>query len=495
MALGIDGLRIGCWTSPSGPSGCTVVLPPPHTLGAIAVRGSAPGTREAVALGPTGKVSVCHAVVLSGGSAFGLSTADGVVNWLEEHGIGYPTRAAVVPIVGAAIVLDQGVANRDARPDSAAGRNACEAASDEDPPEGGVGAGTGCTVAKVGGLDHAWRGGQGIAMRRVGGVTVGAIVVNNAFGEILDEDGRWIARSRAPRDVPRFPEALDAQAATQAANLPGGSGPRKGRGYLEGAEEGGPAGHTVIGCIATDARLSKQEGVRVADLAHSGVTRTVRPAHTSLDGDAMFCLATGQVNTHLDLVTALAADVVAEACQRAVLAATTRDGVTGLATGGRTGGLRGSSGQRGRCAPNGRISMFASTRRKDASSVFETVSAVAGRPGRLRRREGRPADPASRSNRPRSPSVSGATPCGSLPVSECSGRLTATRVPFSWVVSPVCTRTCTDPRRPAITSRFPVALPTWWYQSAVGQGLRSAVPSESARARRTGQRGLTTRPS
>ncbi|MFN2557803.1 MAG: P1 family peptidase [Nitriliruptorales bacterium] len=329
MTLGIDGIRIGCWTSPRGPSGCTVVLPPPETLGAIAVRGSAPGTREAIALGPTGKVSVCHAVVLSGGSAFGLAAADGVVSWLEDRGIGYPTRSAVVPIVGAAIVLDQGVADRDARPNPAAGRYACDASSHEDPPEGGIGAGTGCTVAKVGGFEHAWRGGQGIAVRRVSGVTVGAIVVNNAFGEIVDEHGEWIARSRAPRDVPRFPVVAEAQIAAQAPRLPGGGGAWTGGGG------GGPSEHTVIGCVVTDARLSKQEAVRVADLAHSGVARTVRPAHTSLDGDAMFCLATGQVDSHLDLVAALAADVVAEACLRAVLAAVTRDGLPGLATEGR----------------------------------------------------------------------------------------------------------------------------------------------------------------
>ncbi len=338
MALGIAGLRIGCWTSPKGPSGCTVVLPPPGTLGAIAVRGSAPGTREAIALGPTGKVSVCHAVVLSGGSAFGLASADGVVNWLERRGIGYPTRSAVVPIVGAAIVLDQGVGSRDARPDAAAGRQACEAASEDDPAEGGVGAGTGCTVAKVGGFEHAWRGGQGVATRQAGEVTVGAIVVNNAFGEILGEDGRWIVRSRAPAGVPRFPEVVDPETATRAADLPGGSGSWSGAGHHEGTEAGGPSEHTVIGCIVTDARLNKQEGVRVADLAQSGVSRTVRPAHTTLDGDAMFCLATGRVDSHLDLVAAMAADVVAEACQRAVLAATTRHGLPGLATEGRRAG-------------------------------------------------------------------------------------------------------------------------------------------------------------
>ncbi|MDP8960799.1 MAG: P1 family peptidase, partial [Actinomycetota bacterium] len=339
LALGIDGLRIGCWTSSQGPSGCTVVLPPPGTLGALAVRGSAPGTREAIALGAAGKVTVCHAVVLSGGSAFGLATADGVTSWLEERSIGYPTRTALVPIVGAAIVLDQGVAERAARPGPAAGRAACDAAVEEEPPEGSVGAGTGCTVAKVGGFQHAWRGGQGIAVQRAGGVTVGAVVINNAFGEIRDEDGKWIARSRAPRGAPRFPEVLDPDAASDAANLPGGSGEPPRPGWLEGGELlGGPSENTVIGCVASDARLTKHEGVRVADLAHSGVSRTVLPAHTSLDGDAIFCLSTGKVESHVDLVAALAADVVAEACRRAVRAAVSRDGLPGLATEGRRAG-------------------------------------------------------------------------------------------------------------------------------------------------------------
>lgn len=324
MALGVDGVRVGTWTAPSGSSGCTVVLPPGGTLGAVAVRGSAPGTREAAALGIHGKLSVCHAVVLAGGSAFGLAAADGVVGWLEAAGVGYPVLDARVPIVGAAIVLDAAVLDPASRPDADAGAAACAAASLDDPPEGAVGVGAGCTVAKVGGLPHAWRSGQGIAVRRAGGVTVGAIVANNAVGEVVDEDGTWIVRTRAPGDVPRFPLAWEA--------LETG-----GRGGVRTADDaggaGGPTSNTVIGVIVTDARLDKRDAYRVADLGHSGTARAVRPAHTESDGDALFCLATGQVEASVDLVAHLAAEAVAEAVRRGPLTAVGREGMPGKADG------------------------------------------------------------------------------------------------------------------------------------------------------------------
>jgi L-aminopeptidase/D-esterase-like protein len=313
MALGVEGIRVGTWTAPSGSSGCTVVLPPAGTLGAIAVRGSAPGTREAAALGIHGKLNVCHGVVLSGGSAFGLAAADGVVRWLEAAGVGYPVAEAKVPIVGAAIVLDRAVTEPLSRPDADAGAAACGVASDEDPPEGGVGVGAGCTIAKVGGLEHGWRGGQGIAVRRAGGVTVGALVANNAVGELVGEDGSWLARARIDDEAPRYPVAAAPWGAPVG---PGG---------------GGPTSNTVVGVIVTDARLDKRGAHRVADLGHSGVARAVRPAHTEADGDALFCLATGRVDAPLDLVTHLAAEAVAEAVRRGPLAAIGRDGLPGLA--------------------------------------------------------------------------------------------------------------------------------------------------------------------
>jgi len=315
MALGVAGVRVGTWTSADGMSGCTVVLPPEGTLGAIAVRGAAPGTREAAALGAMGKLTVCHGVVLSGGSAYGLSTADGVVRWLEARGTGYPVMDAVVPIVGGAIVLDESVRHPASRPTAEAGFVACDAASEHDPAEGAVGVGAGCTVAKVAGLEHSWRSGQGVAIKRAAGVTVGVVVANNAVGEVMDEDGTWVARARVPDDAPRYPTSGE---------------PRPDPG-APGGGAGGPTGNTVIGCIVTDARLSKRDAVRVADLAHGGVARAIRPAHTEADGDALFCLATGRVEASVDLVAHLAVEAVAEAVRRGPRAAIGRGGLPGLA--------------------------------------------------------------------------------------------------------------------------------------------------------------------
>lgn len=304
MALGLRDVAVGTWTSPAGPCGCTVVLPPEGTVGAIAVRGASPGTREAAALGPAGKVGVCHAVVLAGGSAYGLAAADGVMGWLEAQGRGYPVGDAVVPIVGAAIILDEGVRDPAMRPDSAAGWAAAASASTDEPPQGSVGAGAGATVAKVGGLDASWRSGQGVHVVEHGDLVVGALVVNNAVGEVVDARGQVIVGTRAAADAPRFPYA----------DLP-----------RPGAE--GPTQNTVIGCIVTNAALTKAEAHRVADLAHGGVVQAVRPAHTSMDGDALFALATGGVQASVDLVAHLAVEAVAGAARRGPLAARSARGL------------------------------------------------------------------------------------------------------------------------------------------------------------------------
>ena len=301
MALGVDDVRVGTWTHPEGHTGTTVVLPPAGTVGAIAVRGGSPGTREAAALAGTSRVGQCHGVVLSGGSAFGLAAADGVVAWCAEQGVGYDVGVARVPIVGAAIVLDLR-AGAD-RPGSDAGYAACTAATTDDPPTGRVGVGAGCTVGKTAGLAHAAPGGQGWAVTSAGGVTVGALMGVNALGDVLAADGSVLAGSSAPPDAPRYPVAdpLAAGDATTAA-----------RG------DGAPPDATVIGCVVTDARLDKPGAARVADLAHTGTARAVTPAHTSRDGDAVFCLATGRVEASVDLVADLAAQAVATAIRAAV---------------------------------------------------------------------------------------------------------------------------------------------------------------------------------
>lgn len=331
MALGIDGLRVGTWTHPDATTGVTVLLPPDGTLGAIAVRGQSPGTREAAALGPSGKLAVCHAVVLAGGSAHGLAAADGVMGWLEEQGTGYALpNGALVPIVGAAIVLDGSVATPGGRPDAAAGRAACAAATTREPDEGRVGAGTGCTVAKVGGLQHARPGGQGVAVERAGQLVVAALVVNNAAGEVVAADGSTLVGSTAPADAPRWPRdtdrpgevptdpvvrAVDGNAAAIDGDV--ASSQRDAAAVADTTERGGgPTANTVIGAVVTNALLDKVQAHRVADLAHDGVARAIEPAHTSVDGDAIFCLATGRVRAPLDLVTQLAVAAVARATRR-----------------------------------------------------------------------------------------------------------------------------------------------------------------------------------
>jgi L-aminopeptidase/D-esterase-like protein len=315
VALGVEGTRVGCWTDPEHHTGCTVILTPPGSQGAVAVRGGAPGTREAAALGPTGNVRECHAVVLSGGSAFGLATADGVVDWCEAHGIGYDKAVATIPIVGGAIVFDLRAPDTP-RPGPDAGWAACVAAPADDPPQGSVGVGAGCTVGKIGGLEHGSKGGQGWAVERGGGITVGALMAVNALGDVLDERGEVLAGSRAPADVPRYP-----------------LGPW-GRASAGDEQEGGDAvaepaelEHTVIGCLVTDACLSKPAAVRAADLANTGIARAVSPAHTSMDGDALFLVSAQRVEASVDLVAELGARAVAAAIRSAVRHA---EGIPGI---------------------------------------------------------------------------------------------------------------------------------------------------------------------
>ena len=304
MALGVEGVRVGMWTDPGHHTGCTVVLPPAGTVGGIAVRGGAPGTREAAVLGPATPNEACHAVVLCGSSLFGLRAADGVVDWCEAHGIGLELAVGRFPIVGAAVVLD--IHSPDMRRiDRESGWAACEAATVDEPASGSVGVGAGCTVGKEAGLEWASKGGQGSAVRRSGDVTVGALVAVNALGSVLGEDGRVIAGCRAPDDRPRYPFApLSILRA----------------GGMEDAStaDAGSVSNTVIGCVVTNARLRKPQVCRVADLGHTGIARAVSPAHTSLDGDALFALATGEVDASVDLVAELAAQAVADAVREGV---------------------------------------------------------------------------------------------------------------------------------------------------------------------------------
>jgi L-aminopeptidase/D-esterase-like protein len=291
MITRVPGIRVGHWTDAVGLTGCTVVLPAAGTVASGVVRGGAPGTRETDLLRPGMLVQEANAILLTGGSAFGLAAADGVASYLEEAGVGFETEVARVPIVPAAVLFDLGVGDARARPGPASGRAACEAASDGDVAEGNVGAGTGATVAKLFGAEHAVKGGIGTASAEDGDLLVGALAAVNALGEIVDDDGELIAASR----IPERPETI-----------PGSR----------------PAGNTTLVVVATNATLSRERAHLLAQAAHEGISAAVRPAHTIWDGDTVFTLATGRVEAEQRAVEALAVTATGDAIRRAVLTAT-----------------------------------------------------------------------------------------------------------------------------------------------------------------------------
>jgi L-aminopeptidase/D-esterase-like protein len=298
----VPGIRVGHWTHPGGRTGCTVVLCPPGTIGGVDVRGPAPGTRETDLLRPGTLVEEVHAVLLSGGSAFGLAAADGVMRYLAERGVGFAAGAARVPIVPAAVLFDLATAE-PLYPDTAAGYAAAAAATADRPAEGSVGAGAGATIGKLLGPAGAMKGGIGTAAVRVAGEVVAALVAVNALGDVVDpESGLILAGARRP-DGAGF-------LYTTAALL--GQTPFT-----------PPFGHTNIGVVATSAPLDKAQACRLASTAHDGLARSVRPAHTMFDGDTLFTLSTtdGRPRVAAPLLTALgeaAAAVVAQAVVRAV---------------------------------------------------------------------------------------------------------------------------------------------------------------------------------
>lgn len=300
----VPGIRVGHVTHTEGMTGCTVVLCPPEgAVGGVDQRGGSPGTRETDLLRPMHAVERVHAILLAGGSAFGLDAAAGVVRWLEEHGIGFDTRIAKVPIVPAAILFDLDVGRAGIRPDAEMGYAACEAATDGPIAEGRVGAGTGCTVGKVFGPGKASPAGLGTASVYLGGgLWVAALIAVNAFGDVIDpRTGQILAGTHALTG-----SGLADTQATMRGTV--------GKTILRFAGQN----HTVIGVVATNARLSKEGANKVAQMAHDGLARAIRPAHTMFDGDTLFALATGKRRADVNLVGAYAADMVAEAIVRAV---------------------------------------------------------------------------------------------------------------------------------------------------------------------------------
>ena len=299
----VAGLAVGHFTHPARATGCSVVLCPEGAVAGVDVRGGAPGTRETDLLAPENLVDRVHAVLLSGGSAFGLAAADGVMRWLEERGHGFAVGKARVPIVPAAVLFDLWHGDLSIRPDAAAGYAACEAASNARPAQGNVGAGAGAAVGKLFGIERAMRGGIGSASIRVGGVTVAALVAVNATGDVIDpSNGETIAGSRTHAGSRQFVHAAAALA----------------RGEVPGRLQAGMA--TTLGVIATDAVLNKAQCRKLASMAHDGLARCIDPIHTPFDGDTLFALATGASGQpgSVALIGTLAAQVTARAVINAI---------------------------------------------------------------------------------------------------------------------------------------------------------------------------------
>lgn len=306
----ISGLESGHYTDTQNATGCTVFLCRDGAVGGVDVRGGSPGTRETDLLRPVHRIDQVHAVVLSGGSAYGLDAASGVMAYLESQGIGYKVGSAIVPIVSSAILYDLGLITSEVRPGFEDGRNAALLASSEPMIEGSVGAGTGATVAKLGGVGRGVKGGIGTSVMTLStGQSVAAAVAVNAVGGIWDyNNGRLLAGPRRASGGFDDPVAM----------------------LLKGADDS-PSGpvNTTIGLVATDAKLTKEDTNYLARVSHDGLALTIRPCHTVRDGDTMFALATGHHDAKLDLIAlgAAAVEVTAQAVIRAIRQATGLGGI------------------------------------------------------------------------------------------------------------------------------------------------------------------------
>ena len=309
MVSEVAGVRVGHWTDLAAGTGCTVILPPPGTVGAVEVRGGGPATRDTELLAPLASVGEVTALLFAGGSAFGLDAAAGVMRWSEERGLGHDTVAGRVPIVPAACIFDLGITGSARRPGPDDGYAACEAAREGPHAVGSVGAGTGATVGKLRARDGWCKGGLGAGGRRLyDGIVVGALAVVNAWGDVLDARGEVIAG--AVGEDGRF-----ANASARVIDSPP-SHPR-----LAAPE------HTTLVCVATDGRLDRGQAAIVARMAHAGMARAVSPVHTPVDGDAVFCLATGERPASVFAVGVAAAEAAADAIRDAVRSATSVRGV------------------------------------------------------------------------------------------------------------------------------------------------------------------------
>jgi len=315
------GIEVGHAQDDVSLTGCTVILCRKGAVAGVDVRGSAPGTRETDLLNPINLVQKVHAIVLAGGSAFGLDAASGVMRYLEEQKIGFNTGAAKVPIVPAAILYDLNLGDKNIRPDAEMGYQACLSASADRVAEGNVGAGTGASVGKLFGNALAMKSGLGSASMDIGnGIVVGAIVAVNAWGDVM-EDGKTIAGLRSGKVGPIRIGGKEYLADTLKMMRT-----FTGRNVMQVATKS----NTVIGAVATNAALTKVEATKVAQMAHDGLARTIRPAHTMLDGDTIFALSTGKKKSDVTTIGTFAAEVMAQAILRAVKMAAPAGGLPGL---------------------------------------------------------------------------------------------------------------------------------------------------------------------
>lgn len=305
----IPGIRIGHADNQSAATGCTVILCPEGATAGVDVRGGAPGTRETDLLNPVNYVDKVHAILLSGGSAFGLDAAAGVMQYLEEQGHGFDVGVTKVPIVAGAVLFDLTCGDYRIRPDKDMGYTACQAAGGELLTEGSVGAGTGATVGKIFGAEHAMKGGIGTVCLGVGNLLVGAIIAVNCLGDVVNPASGSIvagAYQEKPFTFLNCEAGLIAQHDKSTNRF---------------------AGNTTIGAVITNAVMTKGQAAKVASMAHNGYARTIRPAHTLFDGDTIFTVATGQVTADINVVGVLAAQAVEHAVLRAVMQAKSLAGV------------------------------------------------------------------------------------------------------------------------------------------------------------------------
>jgi L-aminopeptidase/D-esterase-like protein len=301
----VAGIEVGHFTDTRRPTGCTVVIAREGAVGGVDVRGAGPGTRETDLLAPTHLVDRVHGILLSGGSAWGLDAATGVMQWLEEQGVGFPVGPVRVPLVPGAVLFDLLIGDAAIRPDAAAGYRACELASARAPAEGNVGAGAGAMVGKIFGIERAMKGGIGTASVNVEGITVGALIACNALGDVIDPDTALPVAGARTRNGKSL---IDTR-----------------RALLRGEPPKPPlAGtNTTIGVIATDAVITKAQASRLALVGHDGLARSINPVHTMSDGDTLFALGTGRAGKSLDMTVlgTMAAEAVALAVVRAIRAA------------------------------------------------------------------------------------------------------------------------------------------------------------------------------